>query len=79
MTVELHPAFLWTCHACGVDHFVRTVLFTHEQVERLVADGQLSKEQLEEAEAANEDGEWLFAPDVVTCGECGAVFGAVTP
>lgn len=67
-TVEMRPAWQWTCEACGRDSFERTV----------VCDPRRDKdfaEMLQEAQAqdAGFDGvQWYTCPRWVQCGHCGA-------
>lgn len=61
--VELRPAFVWDCPECGREHFARAVV------------PEMSPER--EAEMRNEygieswvEGDFLLAPDRVTCPHC---------
>lgn len=65
--VELHPAFLWTCDACGQDNFVRSINLEPEQV-ALMVDPDLLEQVM------GVEGGWSIAPDHVVCNHCGGRF-----
>lgn len=57
--VELHPAHVWDCPECGIENFVRSIVFE--------PDAQDLQEGLE-------PGMWMTAPDSVTCHSCATTF-----
>lgn len=67
--VELLPAFLWTCPACGLDNFERTVVV------------EFSPEEMQELRRLHgiknwRQGDFLTSPKDVTCFSCKADFEA---
>lgn len=62
--VELHQAFQWTCEECGRDNFARAVV--PESLEGQIPEGL----ELEDFEG----GQWVTAPNRVTCEHCGERF-----
>lgn len=70
--IELHPAYVWDCDACGVENFCRSVA--------LELDPEEEKELREEHGIEPWDqGDWCMAPKVVTCRECGAEYSTLCP
>lgn len=80
-TVELHAAFVWTCDDCGRDNFTRGVTVAPESIDP----GDLPDARNADAEAIGEwlesggGGDFLMAPDAVTCGHCGSRFATEAP
>lgn len=75
--VELHQAFMWDCPACGRENFERAVVSEapqEEQIAEALASGAVTEEDL----AEGLEGQWVFAPDRVTCkhADCGKEFDA---
>lgn len=71
-TVELIPASMWVCDACGRDNFVRhrRVEWDSDEAAKIIA--QLADgEDIDDMATA---GEWLIAPTEVVCGHCKAEF-----
>lgn len=66
-TIELRPAYEWTCPECGRDNFERAVVAEMSAEE----DAELRAEHGVESERA---GEWLLGPVEVECPHCEAVF-----
>lgn len=69
-SVELVPAFVWTCPECGVDKFERAILveLSEEEIEEL---------QQEEDGEPEEAGSFLTSPQSVTCDKCKRTFATV--
>jgi hypothetical protein len=68
--VEIHPAHVWTCEDCGRDNFCRGAVL------------EFSPEDHKEFEAnglPHETGEWITAPEDVTCDFCGSEFKTLEP
>lgn len=64
--IELHPAHVWDCDECGRENFCRGIVVEPSEEERA-----------EMEEAMGEPfvmGDWLTAPNEVTCAHCGAEF-----
>ena len=68
-TIELHPAFMFDCHNCGMENFHRGVVvaFSPEDVAS-VADMYA----IEDAELVA--GTWHFKPAEVVCQHCQAKY-----
>lgn len=69
-SVELVPAFLWTCPECGVDKFERAIVV------------ELSAEEMDELRQDHgvqpwETGNFLNSPKNVTCDMCKQTFATV--
>jgi hypothetical protein len=74
-SVELKPAFGWTCDECGRWNFARAV--AAEGVDKAEAESHLREMlNLQPYESIPEwhGGEFLMAPTSVTCATCGAHF-----
>lgn len=69
-SVELVPAFVWTCPKCGVDKFERAILveLSAEEMEEL---------QEEQGVEPEETGSFLTSPQKVTCDKCKQTFPTV--
>lgn len=67
MTVTLQDAWMWTCPRCERRHFTAAVVttLTDEQTRALIGDGA----DLEELA-----GEFVTAPEMVSCRACGNVY-----
>lgn len=65
--VELHPAFIWDCPECGREQFERGIVAEFSEEDR---DAMMEEQGLN----PGLDGDWMLAPDQVTCNACGAVF-----
>lgn len=63
-TVELRPAWGWTCNSCGRDTFVRAIV--PESLEGQLPEGYDPEDF--------EGGDWITKPDRVRCSHCGVVF-----
>lgn len=66
-SVELRPAYEWTCDECGVDQFEHGIV------------AELSKEERDElAEDHGIEhpmtGDWMIAPEEVICKWCGTTY-----
>lgn len=66
-SIELHPAFVWTCEDCGRENFTRVVRLEPELVPDLIPEDR-------RAEVEGREGDWCLAPDRVTCAYCGAEY-----
>jgi hypothetical protein len=67
VSVELRPAYVWTCDNCGRDQYETAVVY------------ELSEEERQELKAehgvdADAEGDFLACPVEVTCRACGALF-----
>lgn len=67
--VELHNAWIWTCHECGQDNFERSV--TAEMSEE---DRRFYAEELELDVSEFLKTEFVTQPDTVVCSHCEARF-----
>jgi hypothetical protein len=63
--IEIHPAHVWDCDACGSENFERGIV-----VEPSEEDVQAIAEEVGEYQK----GFWMMCPDPVTCRNCGAKF-----
>lgn len=66
-SVELIPAYFWSCEDCGEGNFERCIVF----------EGTLEDKQALMAELGvdpDEEGDVMSEPDEVTCRRCGTVF-----
>lgn len=66
-TVEMRPAYEWTCEECGKDNYERSVI------------PELNDEDLQELKDEHgvnawEAGFFQSYPDYVVCGQCGVCF-----
>lgn len=68
--IELHPAFMWDCAACGAENFARAV-----RPELPPEEHQQQREHFGIAD--DEEGEFLWAPEQVTCRRCHGTFEAI--
>lgn len=77
-TVEVHPAWVFTCDECGQDSFCRSVVIEiDDPFERWQAGVQMGViEAWQEVEDIPE-GIFQSYPNIVTCGHCGAQFETV--
>jgi hypothetical protein len=66
-TVELIPAFEWTCPRCGRHHFARVVRLEPEN----------HPEEYAEARDGGLEGDLCIAPVTVRCPPCHAEFGTI--
>ena len=70
--VELHFAYVWDCAECGRENFTRGVT--------LEMSGDDEQELREDyGIEPHEQGDWMLAPDNVTCVHCNAEFETVHP
>ena len=71
-TIELQPAYMFDCTACGVENFIRAVVVEFNEQDVLAM-------QVRYGVPAHEcrDGSWMSRPDTVTCKHCGATYDAV--
>lgn len=69
-SVELRPAFEWTCEECGHDQFERGLVpeMSEEEADELRWDKGVD---------VDEEGHWMMAPTHVECSECGAEFDVI--
>lgn len=74
--VELLPAFLWICHACGRDNFARCRMVDRESLEgtEILEDAVEECAELTRELGLTVDGYFLMAPQTVTCAHCQAEF-----
>lgn len=70
-TVELRPAFAWTCEECGRDQFASTIVAELSDEDKAALKAQFGADPFE-------DGYFLTNPDEVTCPDCGATFKTQT-
>ena len=70
-TVELVQAFAWTCEECGTDHFARAVTVPPEAIEEMLSPGEVFP--------TDGDGEYVMAPERVTCPDCGTEYETTEP
>ena len=75
-TVELRPAFTWTCDDCGRDNFGRMVRLEPESIDLDDLPPDLDGDAIREWLASGGEGDFLTHPRRVTCGDCGAAFDA---
>lgn len=68
-TVELRPAFEWTCEECGRDQFAKCIVPEMSEEDRADLAEQIGEDPV--------DGEFLCAPEQVTCAFCGQQFTTV--
>jgi hypothetical protein len=74
--VELHQAFHWICDACGRDNFERAITVDPASIDA----EDLPIEDPDRAEAIRDwinnagEGDFVQAPEDVTCLHCGAEF-----
>lgn len=68
--VEIHPAHVWTCDDCGRDNFCRGVVFEPDAEEMA---------EMKEHFGDYVGGDWMTAPEEVTCCHCGATFETEVP
>lgn len=68
LSVELRPAFQWTCPDCGVDHFESVWVLEGSEEDLAAAREDLGIEPWE-------PGEVVMAPPRVICSECKMFFG----
>lgn len=77
-TVELHPAYWWTCDECGVDQFGRlmpAVPADKLEIEEFIeAMGLRGFGETAEELGYKFTGEFLVDPKSVGCSSCGAAF-----
>lgn len=73
-TVFLRPAWEWTCPLCGSERFERAAIVQNGD-EAILARAEDQDEAREAMERFGLDGDWLTAPDHVTCSACGERFG----
>jgi predicted nucleic acid-binding Zn ribbon protein len=66
-SVELRPAYQWTCEECGQDNFAAAICpdFSEEDMQEMRDDHGIQPW---------ETGVWLQMPTVVTCQHCFTVF-----
>jgi len=65
--IELHMAYVWDCDSCGRENFCRGAVLEFSEEDR----AELREEHgVEEWES----GEWMSAPEEVTCQHCGKEF-----
>jgi len=79
-TVEMRPAYEWTCDSCGRNQFESAMAADFGDADRLAA----AKEAGLVDEFADEipdelTGDFVTYPDSVTCRHCGALFETVNP
>lgn len=67
--VELHPAHVWDCDACGRENFCRGI-----DAQEFVAPDELDEAREALGIEPWEEGSLVTAPDVVTCSHCGAQY-----
>ena len=70
-TTELRPAFVWTCEACGTDHFEYCIVaeLSEEEKEGLLRDSEWTYREIEN--------EWGLKPDTVKCPHCGREYETI--
>ncbi len=76
---ELHPAYQWDCPECGHENFARAIVFDmpdDEKLELLQRSGELESYQTLADLGEGVDGDWMSAPESVTCEECDKIFPA---
>lgn len=63
-TVELRPAYAWTCPECGRDNFCNGIVWegSAEEIEELRRDHGIEE---------HETGDWMIPPYKVHCVHCG--------
>lgn len=74
-TVEMRPAYQWTCHACGHEQFAEAIIeemSVEDRLERLKLIGVVD----EFADEIPEDveGDFLSYPEEVVCSLCKTTF-----
>jgi hypothetical protein len=65
-TVEIHPAWWFTCDACGRDSFFRGVIASMSPEEQFEAREHFGAPE-------DEAGAFMQVPDQVVCTHCGAI------
>lgn len=70
-SVELIPAYEWTCDECGVSQFERAIVpdMTEEDRNEILESYGIDPAEIGE-------GELMLSPSSVCCNNCGAVFDA---
>ncbi len=67
IVAELHLAFMWDCHNCGRENFVRAMVPT-------LSDAELAELRDEHGIQPWQSGDFTTAPGKVTCAHCAAEF-----
>ncbi len=72
--VELHPAHMWDCPECGRENFCRCVLAVVPNEER---ESFAEKASFDPDMIAMMQGDFVTAPDEVTCKFCETTFKTI--
>lgn len=70
--VELHPAAMFDCPECGRENFTRMIRPAMDR-EEVITD-LMEKYEIDREEAEAQEGEFLMAPESVTCAFCNLAF-----
>lgn len=74
-TVEMRPAYQWTCDECGHEQFEAGIIEEMSMEERLEHLKKLGVvEEFAEEIPEDVEGEFMYFAEEVTCAECGSVY-----
>lgn len=68
-TIELRPAFVWSCETCGRENFARAVVAEMSEDDRTELKEEFGMDEVVE-------GDFLMRPNEVTCEHCGETFAS---
>jgi hypothetical protein len=73
-SVQLRPAFAWTCENCGKDNYVEGI---RPDVEEVMPDEPAGLAEM--SEALGVKSEWVMIPLNVKCKECKHTYETIPP